>query len=150
MKHDLSCDTWLDHNEPCTCGLAERVATAKMQRLLEITAYNLYMATLVGNPAPRVKQLYDRITKPQVGDMVLETSTIWMEDRNGTRMGKLLRVVREPMYTDEEWSEMREPIPLDTFWYIELPDGSEFRWYNCGFIAIPPRIDAYQHFGFNP
>lgn len=115
-----------------------------LMRLLEVTAYNHYLACLVGNPAPRVAAMYQHLTSPQVGDMVLETSTIYDESRVGMRFGRLVRVASEPMYTPEEWADggsgPDEPIPHERVWYIELADGREFRWVNASFIAVPTEI----------
>lgn len=116
------------------------------ERLVEITAYNLHGACLVGNPAPKVAAMYERMKSPQVGDLVLEISTIWDPERVGTRLGRLLRHVREPVYTPEEWGANGggdDPIPTESIWYIELADGREYRWHNASFIAVFTEIEAY-------
>lgn len=116
-------------------------------RLLEINAYACQGATLVGNPAPAVKKLGDRMRSVRVGDMVMETSTIWHEDRVGTRIGRLLRVADEPVYTAQAWAENGggdEPIPLEDVYYIGLPDGTEYRWRNASFIAIPDKLGGWH------
>jgi hypothetical protein len=117
-------------------------------KLIETLAYNLYGATLVGNPAPIVKELGDRMIAYQVGDLVLECSTIYMDDRYGARLGKLARVAIEPMFTPERWyQEMEagpeEKIPEEKVWYLALPDGREFRWTNARFIAVPTSLIGY-------
>lgn len=123
------------------------------ERLIEVLAYSSWLNTLTGNPAPRIKELHDRMSSPQVGDLVLETSTIYFEDRVGTRLGKLTRIALEPMYAPEDWNEQEEgrPIPTEKIWYIELPDGREYRWNNASFIAVPtdlPHMD--EGFVSNP
>jgi hypothetical protein len=54
------------------------------QRLIETLAYNLYGATLVGDPAPFVEELGKRIREYVPGDLVLECSTIYNRERDGT------------------------------------------------------------------
>lgn len=127
-----------------------------LMRLAEISAYNLYLATLVGDPAPRVKKIGDRMRAPVPGDLVLEISTIYREggryeSRVGERLGRLLRVVREDVYTAEVWygrecgAQPGEPIPTERVWYIELADGREYRWHNASFIAVPEGIDSFEN-----
>jgi hypothetical protein len=113
-------------------------------RLMEVTAYNLYSACLVGNPAPFVARLYEQMKSPQSGDVVLEVSTIYDESRTGTRLGRLVRVAAEPVFTATEWAEgggrPDEPIPTERVWYIALDGGREFRWTNATFIRVPETI----------
>jgi hypothetical protein len=116
-----------------------------MNGLVQSLAYNLYLSTLVGNPAPRTREIGDRMRAPQVGDLVLEISTIYYADRVAERIGRLVRTEREPMYTAKEWYEDNEadadePIPDERVWYIALPDGREYRWTNAAFIAVPTNI----------
>jgi hypothetical protein len=124
------------------------LSAADLLRLLEVSAYNLYLATLVGHPAPSVEQTGRRMRTPQIGDVVLETSTIWRDDRLGARLGKLVRTAMEPVWTADEWREAGEdentPIPTQRVWYLELPDGREYRWHNASFIAIPPTPRAFE------
>lgn len=123
-------------------------------RLLHVLAYRLYLSTLVGSPAPNVRQLGDRMTQPVPGDLVMEISTIYHDgsnpkfpDRTAERMGILLRDARELVCTPEEWTEQGgeqgEPIPNQRVFYLALPDGREYRWHNANFIAIPQRIEAF-------
>jgi hypothetical protein len=111
-------------------------------RLAEIAVYGLYGRTLVGNPAPRTADIGERMRDFRVGDLVLETSTIYHEDRLGERLGRLLRIAEEPVYTADQWAANGggdEPIPTHTVWYLRLPDGREYGWYNASFIAVPER-----------
>jgi hypothetical protein len=123
------------------------MAETRNERLLEITIYNLHLMCLVGYPAPKVKQLDDRMRAPRVGDLVLEVSTIYWEERVGTRLGRLERTVREPVFTPEEWAEGgggTDPIPTEDIWYLTLADGREYRWHNATFIAVPTAIDRHD------
>lgn len=138
------------HEGPCTFSTEQDMADAVQylrdhfvaERLIETLAYNLYLATLVGDPAPRVKRLYDRVRAPIVGDLVLEVSTIHDEARVGTRLGRLVRIAQEPVGTAEEWGD--EPIPNEPVWYLELTDGRGYGWKNASFIAVPTTIDRHD------
>lgn len=72
--------------------------------------------------------------------MVMETSTIYMRERDECRFGRLLRKEREPICTRAKWIEGGgsddESIPTELVWYIELPDGTEYRWVNASFIRV--------------
>ncbi len=119
-----------------------------MIRLVETLAYNLYMVVL-GSQAPWAKQLYERMLRPEPGDLVLELSTIHFDDaphlvakygdKRGKRLGVLLRVTREPICAPDAWDEP-DAIPEETVTYLRLPDGREFRWVNASFIAVPTEI----------
>lgn len=123
-------------------------AMSAEQRLIETLAYNLYGATLVGNPAPFVEELGGRIRHFVPGDLVLECSTIHMRERDGTRLGRLIRTAFEPLWTPEEWAAKGEDdpdeIPVVQMWYLQLADGREYRWHNARFIAVPTDIIAYR------
>jgi hypothetical protein len=111
-----------------------------LRRLVYANAYQAYMGTLRGNGAPIDKALFEVFTKPRPGHLVMETSTIYMHDRDEHRFGRLLRKASEPMYTREKWAEGggtdNDPIPSEVVWYIEKPDGTEYRWVNASFIRV--------------
>jgi hypothetical protein len=109
-----------------------------LARLVEVSAYNLYLATLVGNPAPITRQVHDRIRNPRVGDLVTETSTIYDPARTAERLGRLDRIAREPEFGADEWDEATEgrPAPLETVYYITTLNGESRRWNDCEFIAV--------------
>ena len=120
---------------------------------LASVAYNLQQASLVGNPAPIVKRIWDRISKPKIGDLVVE-STYWFpnrdEDHRAKSLGILVAKRSEWACSDDEWAKTvaeedpeitameGRPIESDA-WYIQY--GSKAadicRWSNCTFIAIP-------------
>lgn len=121
-----------------------------VERLIESLIYNLYGATLVGNPAPSVKALHDRMVNPKVGDLVLEVSSIWQEGRTGTRLGRLVKIALEPMYTAEQWygdmeAEPEEKIPNEHVWYLTLADGREYHWTNAQFVAVPTNLLSHAY-----
>jgi hypothetical protein len=119
------------------------VGSGDLVRLLETTAYNLYLAALLNPRDDAHISLNRRMRDPQPGDVVVERSTLGFKRGDGTRCGVLLRKTSEPIYTPEQWKEMGgadgEKIPEQVVWYIRLDfdDGREFRWSNADFIAIP-------------
>ena len=101
--------------------------------LLCINTYNLYVSTLVGNPCLSTKTLGELIKNPQVGDLVMETSTIYDRARDEHRFGNLLRIEMRP------WRESEGPDdvpPLHPFYVIESLAGGEYTWENASFIRV--------------
>ena len=85
----------------------------------------------------------DWFQKLSTGDLVMEYSTVRMDQRDPTRFGYLVRDVREPMFSDEHWEEVKEEYgeegrPTERVYYIKLlKDGTEMRWTNASFIRVP-------------
>ncbi|MGW4406540.1 hypothetical protein ACWEJ6_21100 [Nonomuraea sp. NPDC004702] len=109
----------------------------------------LYRTTLVGNPAPVVEDIDRRLSDPQPGDLVVETSVMYSRDpdKRLRGLGILLEKRTEWYETDEEYAELvaegsmdaDEPRFTDTAWYIQFGPKAEdvCRWTNCAFIALP-------------
>jgi hypothetical protein len=70
------------------------------------TAKCLRDAVLVGNQAPVVKRMWERMKDPQPGDLVIETSTFYRRDEDDRikAMGILVAHRTEWWQTDEEWA----------------------------------------------
>lgn len=135
-----------------------------MLRQLAILGYSIYTTTMVGDPAPFVRRLAERMRAPRPGDLVLETSTVFRLDRgdwDSAALGYFLREADEPACTREEWDaeqaeeaawcaehhpgEPFEPEPyeprIERVQYLQrLDDGGEFRWHNAEFIALPTTL----------
>lgn len=108
------------------------------RRLLCDAMQALNRATLVGNPAPVVVEIRSTLDNPALGAWVVEVTTgIYRKDPKA--VGRLILVRREPI--DGPWDDPAEPRPLDTFWYIETPEGECVRWCNCTFITVPGVFD---------
>ena len=111
--------------------------------LLYLTAMKLRDACCVGDQAPRVKDMYDLIYNPKPGDYVAETSTGYGPGRGGAtnfqKIGRLILVRNEQVERcQEDWGENEEDSYYpEKYTYIELFDGTLFRWSNADFIAIP-------------
>ena len=112
------------------------------QRILEVQAYAHYTACREARESPEHQALYRRITHPQVGDLVLEISTIRDPSLVGLRLGRLERVAIEesPVSAeDREWYRTHyptTPLPSGRFWYLRLIDGRLHRWYGARFITV--------------
>lgn len=118
---------------------------SELLRLLEINAYGVYLNTLVGSPAPRVAALFERLTNPQIGDMVLEITTIGYVPPYGNRLGRLVRQEDEPVYSPEGEGVTEEDLLItEKITYIQTMDGREFRWRNADFIVVAESIDTFR------
>lgn len=124
--------------------------TSDLIRLIEINAYSVYTGTLIGNAPPAVKELFQRLKAPRPGDLVLEITTLLTPAHDGERLGRLLRDVREPVFTPEQlesYTEEGEDISDPYFsrtervCYIQTMDGREIRWCNAKFIAVADSFD---------
>lgn len=88
------------------------------------------------------------MTHPQIGDLVLETSTVqrtaphwsggtrWDEERLGYL--RRIRYVVHPQDDDDGFIELGEKPDgySQQVWYIETLNGREVRWGNANFIKI--------------
>lgn len=130
-------------------------ATAHRDALAAM-ATHLHTACLVGNPAPVVQRMYDRMRDPQPGDLVVETSTRHATDleTRHKRLGILIEHREEWWETDQEWEAYKaEDGTLtdadrrtDHAWYVQYGQGPDFvcRWVNCEFIALPIGQDTFE------
>ncbi|MFD3523860.1 hypothetical protein [Streptomyces sp. NPDC058653] len=127
------------------------------RRLLTIgTVDALYAACLVGNPTPKVADMYARMTAPRPGDLVMELSTLRRKREPDSLIkgfGILVDCREEWASTDEEWAaetasdQDLDPIRdrmTDRAWYIQYGPNAEdvCRWVNCEFIAVPTGLSA--------
>ncbi len=111
---------------------------------LRRTIYAAYRATCVGQRAPVTEKYYTRTSAPQIGDLVIETTTIGgMRHQNATDLdgiGLLEEVAWEKVvFSDPEfvWDEAENgrPHPTERVTYIRTLDGRRFRWVNACFVA---------------
>jgi hypothetical protein len=111
----------------------EDEATEHREALMRM-ARHLRTACLVGNPAPVVGWIWDRASKPEPGDLVVEmTRAVHRLDCQG--FGILLARRMEAAGT----------VP-DEVWYIQY--GSHHRdiarWQNCEFMTLPVTIANFE------
>jgi hypothetical protein len=122
------------------------LSTNELARLILCSAYWAYKNSLVGNPCPSVEQYRDRISNPQIGDLVAEV-TSWGRPRRTagnpippddfTRsVGRLVEIASEPYPNwDEELNG--EPAPCRKVWRIDSLASEIVTWENCRFIVVP-------------
>lgn len=130
-------------------ALAHRDAIAAL-------AYHLEGATIVGNPAPSVANMNQRMRRPQVGDFVYERSMFRRDDVDTLlkRFGILLAVRTEWFTTNAVWEAEKTADPglsdedrnTDTAWYVQYGNsaGDVCRWANCRFTAVPTVWDFFE------
>lgn len=116
-------------------------STNNPKQLAIVSAYNLWLSSL--NVTPYLHRVFQFMSNPKPGQLVMEISTIYCRDRDDTRLGRLLKTSMEPMYTREEARnhgyDDDEPIPEKNYWYIDLifDKHRTFKWSNARFIAVP-------------
>lgn len=132
-------------------------AVAHRDALIAMAAH-LYAATLVGNPAPVVRRMADRIRVPQIGDLVVEDGARYpRRDPEGTRrtgFGYFVARRVEWAESDEDYaaylvkepSEVDYPRGTDTAWYVQFgPEPQRIcRWVNCSFITVPIDLNMFR------
>jgi hypothetical protein len=89
-------------------------AALPARNLLVVVAHHLAGACLVGNPAPKVARLSERIRNPQLGDLVYETTTLFRREHpGGNAFGYLVERRREWWSTNQDLRVVmaRSPTP---------------------------------------
>lgn len=123
-------------------AVPHRDALIGMARLLQ-------RATRVGSPAPITEDIYKRLSAPQPGDLVVESSVLYTRDpdKRLKGLGILLEKRAEWWHSDQEWADLLaeeaygpdDDRPQDEAWYVQYGPSAEdvCRWTNCSFIALP-------------
>lgn len=115
----------------------------QVAELLAISAYIAWTNTLCSGRPPNVQMYYERMGKPNVGDLVVETTTSKRGVSALDRVGRLISV-REETKEVEGWDiSVDGPYPTYLVYTIETLDGREFGWTNCNFVVIPE--DPFNH-----
>ena len=108
--------------------------------------YRAWTNTLIGQAPPDVRKTFEQMKYPEVGDWVIEASTIHgmrhspASDLDG--VGVLEEVAQEKIdFGDPDfvWDEAEEgrPHPVEPVFYIRTIDGRRFRWTNATILAAP-------------
>ena len=128
----IECPECRDVSEPSLTDLLELIASS---------AYIAYSHTLNGAGIPAHIRYFERMRHPEVGDLVLESTTMSRASAID-RIGRLKAITLEPL---EGWDDIDEPTPNEKVWTITTMDGREFKWRNADFIVIPE--DPFKHQG---
>jgi len=89
-------------------------------RVIWWAGYNAQGNTLSGYQTPRQQRYFDRSSNPQIGDMVIETSS--KRHPYAERVGKLISITKDGSN--------------DPLYEIEVLDGQIIEWGNARFIAV--------------
>ena len=123
----------------------------KSLHIAACSAYAAYRNTLSGTSSPSQQYYYERMSNPVIGDLVLETSSLTMNDiRPIDRIGYLKSVLMTPYPIPEYWDETTdgswEENGLDSrdVWTIQTLDDREYTWENCRFIVVPEKPYGHQ------
>jgi len=138
-----------------------------VRKMMAGIASVLRSAVMVGQPAPVVRRMSDRMREPQPGDLVMETSTMYRDAEDWHKgFGILVARRQEWWTTDAEWEQevaeeraaheefLRGPYAqpgdaaepwepgerqTDHAWYVQYgPEpGDICRWVNCEFTMVP-------------
>lgn len=105
---------------------------------------------LIGGAPPAIAAYYRRASEPQIGDLVVESSSFFLRcsrnDRPFTCVGTLVKHELEalPFAADPDNPEQDQGTYTEDAWYIDIlsaPEGTEpFRWVNASFVSIPRTI----------
>lgn len=128
-----------------------------VREALAVMTRHLMTATTVGNPAPVVARMWERLRNPQPGDLVIEIGLTMARRRDWYRgFGYLIESRREWWTTDEEYArqladdelypEPKDSRPVDTAWYVQYgPNPKDIcRWTNCEFLVVPIGVGSFS------
>lgn len=115
----------------------------RLVQLLRGCAYEMWRACLCNGPK-HITELFEELSNPKVGDLVMETSTYNIASLSPVEgIGTLVEVEDAPYYetraeAKEAGIEDDEPIPTRKVWTIKLDfdGGRVFRWENAHFIKV--------------
>jgi hypothetical protein len=121
-------------------------------------AHHLHTATLVGDPAPVVRRMNDRLRKPENGDLVVTTEVMHGRQDPDDRLkgfGVYLDGREEWAETDAQWEIEKagnegwvtdEDRMTDTVFYIQYGQDPRdiCRWHNSEVIVLPVDIGEFS------
>jgi hypothetical protein len=128
-----------------------RLDNTSARDVIATLAYHLYMATLVGHAASMVNDLRERMTNPQVEDLVVISDARSNQIPEG--VGYLVAHRAEWWTTDEQWEADKAESSLADedrmverdAWYVQYgPNPADVcRWVNCLPLAVPGAGDRW-------
>lgn len=115
-------------------------ASAEVAEIIAHAASAVYGLSLVGSGQGWSMAMHRRISAPEPDDVVCEISAVLTPTTQ--RVGRLLRIAMEPIDFGEAadpWNEDEEgrPHPVEKVFYIADLEGTERRWVNAKFVALP-------------
>lgn len=142
----------IDRSETDLLSLADEAFTRRQMMMGQ--ALLLHSACLVGHRAPIVERMWQRITHPEIGDLVMATDH---RTRDYKAFGYLVEERKEWWTTDEEW---KKTLSEERAYYKQNYPGEDFqpeerltdyahyiqygpqpvdvcRWTNCSIIMVP-------------
>lgn len=130
-----------DHSDTDLLFLTDEALSRRQMMMGQ--ALLLHSACLVGHRAPVVERMWERITHPEIGDLVMATDH---RTREHKAFGYLVAERKEWWTTDEEWEKIVAEDPdyygdrsIDYAYYIQYgPQPVDVcRWTNCTVIMVP-------------
>ncbi len=150
MKQPMEGIQGIDMSNIALLSLEDNALTVRLM-MMRLFKY-LWEAVLVGNPAPNVRRMFERMRNPQIDDLVIESSAVFSEDPKG--LGLLLDHRDEWWQTDEEWAtSLSEDLDLkdedrqsEHVWYIQYGCAAIdiCRWTNCSFVMVPVGVREFD------
>lgn len=107
-------------------------------RTLRTATYRAWMLSLTNNRM--AVRSYEEMKAPEVGQMVVELTTIWARAFDLKGVGELVLVAQERIdLGGEPWDEVFQgtPCPTEPVYYVKNLDGTVTRWTNCQLLACP-------------
>jgi hypothetical protein len=120
------------------------VSKEELIKLLIASAYSNWSSQLISGPEA-THQRFFFLKQPHVGDLVMETSTMFLSDRDQYRIGHLISDEMEPYGDDAWWEANKEDYedkrPMERVYTIKcLLTGAPFRWTNASIIRVVENI----------
>lgn len=120
---------------------------AELLQFLIASAYATWCSSLIGGPEISHKR-FEFLKNPRVGDLVMETSSLFMRGNDAHRIGWLVSDQMEP-YGDDAWWEQNkaeyadQPRPTERVYTIKRLIGGElFGWRNANMIRVVTKISG--------
>lgn len=115
--------------------------------LLIASAYATWCSNLIGGPQVSHER-FEFLKNPKPGDLVMETSSMFMRSNDVHRIGWLVTDQQEPYGTDEWWEENKadygdQSRPMERVYTIKrLIGGETFRWTNASMIRVVTKVSG--------
>lgn len=124
----------------------EDEATEHREALMRM-AKHLRAALLTGHPAPIATRIWEQVSKPEPGDLVVETTrALHSLDHQG--FGILLAHRTEWAESDKaraQYDYPGEERPREDVWYVQYGNGHRdiARWQDCEFMTLPVAVESF-------